>query len=181
MQAVWIEDYCPNHQAHIHLIKVHDPEDINFVPDRVLTTRRPFAACFASLIRMGWLSSDPEEIRAYFPTQKRFYDYWAMQSDLEIDYSHILSSPAAAVGQVAKVLGLHQDLLRDEQLARSLQALKAPPAGKYDKETLLHPGHRTPNATANAFQPSAEQIAILLRDLTEGNEDLMKIMPRATP
>lgn len=164
VHSTWIADYDPHHAAPIHLVKVHEPRDVAFTPDIILTTWRPYAECLASLVRMGWISSDPDDIRAEFSGRKAIHTYWKARSDLETDYADIVGAPARAISEIARVLGLETDAERDARIARELSAMRNPDgSATYDPETLMHPGHRS---TRHAEAPvSATQIAGILRDL----------------
>lgn len=126
----------------MHLVKAHQPGQLAFQPDLVLTTRRPTEARIASIIRMGWINNEPEAIRRAWNNHQRLYAHWNTRSDLEIDYDEIIEVPAAALSRVAGVLGLDMATPVLERTAAELAGMKAPETGHYDPKTLLHPRHR---------------------------------------
>lgn len=155
LQAVWVEEYDPDHPAAVHLIKAHRPSEINFVPDVVLTTRRPTEACLASLIRMGWLANDPEAIRAAHKDHKALYAHWQTRSDLETSYDTIVRHPVDALSRLADMLELTLSTDEIQQIATTLAQMRAPEQGGYDRKTLLHPNHRK---TGEITEPRAADI-----------------------
>jgi hypothetical protein len=155
LHATWIDDYHADDPAPIHLVKVHQPDQLTFDPDLVLTTRRPTEACLASLIRMGWLDNLPDRARASWKHHRQLYDHWARQSDVEIPYEQIMNAPLDALGDLASVMGQTLSPAALSEIATSLAALKAPDTGKYDPRTLLHPNHRK---TADDSAPTPADI-----------------------
>lgn len=142
VQAAWIEDYDPDLPAETHLVKAHEPGQVGFDPDLVFTNWRPIPDCLASLIRMGWLSEEPDRIRRAARHQEKTYQHWNARSDHEVRHDDILSRPASVVAAMARRLGVPLEEGASQAVARELAALKAPEAGHYDPMTLLHPGHR---------------------------------------
>ncbi|WP_415836510.1 hypothetical protein [Palleronia rufa] len=145
VQAVWVDDYDPADIRPMHLVKVHRPEQADtlpFLPDRILTTWRPYEACLASLVRIGWLNPDPDAVRARYASQKTIYEDWAERSDLEIDHADIVAEPAAALAKLSRSLGQADDPLRNLDIGEALGNMKPPEDGPFDKVTLLHPRHR---------------------------------------
>lgn len=150
LQAAWVADYRPDHPAPTHLVKAHRRVEVTFEPELVLTTRRPTAACLASLVRMGWLADTPEAIRERWRQHRALYDYWQARSHLEIAYDEIVGAPQRALEDLAGVLALvpsEQDL---KGIAKALEDMRAPRGGAYDPETLLHPRHRGSGATSRS-------------------------------
>ena len=144
LHAAWVEDYAANSAAPAHLVKAHNPKEVDFTPHIVLTTWRDRAASIASLIRMGWLKDTESDILASDARLTHLYQYWNARTDLETRYDDILASPAEAIARIAKVIGLPPDADRDNTIAETLKNQKTPKADRYDPDTLLHPGHRNP-------------------------------------
>jgi hypothetical protein len=144
LHAAWIADRVPDDPAPVHLIKAHQPAEVDFTPDLVLTTRRAPEACLASLIRMGWLAPEADAIRRAWAHHRALQAHWNAQSACEIGYDQIIGDPAPALARLARVLGLAPDATRPARVAAALASLQAPrpETQGYDPETLLHPGHR---------------------------------------
>lgn len=143
----WIGDIDPHHvpDCDLHLIKLHDPKDLTFAYDCLLSTHRDLSERLASLTRMGWLSMETEAIRAAAEAQTQLHLYWAERSSLEVSYTDITLAPQAALKQIAECLNIGPQDAEICVVARKLADLAPPPSGNggtYNSETLLHPGHR---------------------------------------
>lgn len=147
LYAAWISDYDPGNPSKVHLVKAHRPSDVKFAVDIVLTTWRPIEACLASLIRMGWLSDDPDTLRQGYVRQKRLHQYWLDRTNLEVDFNEIENDPAAAVQRLATALGLSLESSQLTAVSTALSALQPPENGAPDSRTLLHPNHRRGEAS----------------------------------
>lgn len=161
LHAAWIEDYEAGSLAATHLVKVHQPRQLTFEPELILTTRRPPEARIASVIRMGWIANEPDEIRRAWKNHQTLYDHWQARSDLEIDYDEIMNAPAAALARIAAVLRLEMAPAALETVAAELAQMKAPESGHYDPNTLLHPRHRR---VEDETAPTPEDILRVIED-----------------
>ncbi|MFC4671072.1 hypothetical protein ACFO5X_21160 [Seohaeicola nanhaiensis] len=160
LHAAWVADRDPHHPARTHLVKAHQPGEVDFAPDLVLTTRRAAEECLASLIRMGWLADDPAAIRRAWVHHNRLYTSWKARSDHEISYAGMIADPARELTRLAAALEVDLSAQDAGRIAAELAAMEAPETGTYDPETLLHPGHR---AAPGAAGRRAEEILRLLQ------------------
>ena len=155
--AGWIGDLDPAEPARIRLIKVHSPQQAPPTADLVLTTWRPLADCLRSRVRMGWLASTREAVREAFRDQQSIYNIWHSRSDLETDYYDITHNPLVEISRIdarlTAVLNLPNDASRAHRIYARLNELVDPilaqsnadaTSDRYDRTTLLHPGHRSP-------------------------------------
>ncbi|MAY85108.1 MAG: hypothetical protein CML02_00020 [Pseudooceanicola sp.] len=158
LHAAWVADRVVDDPAPVHLIKAHQPAEVDFTPDIVLTTRRAPEACLASLIRMGWLAPERAAIRRAWAHHRALQAHWSAQSACEIGYDQIIGDPTPALARLARVLGLAPDTTRPARVAKALADLQAPrpEARGYNRETLLHPGHRRRGAPQPG--PTPDQI-----------------------
>lgn len=142
--CAWCADYRPQEHAgcDVHVVKLHDREQLAFDHDLLLTTERDVTEQLASLVRMGWLDKDPAGIRAAAEGHLSLARHWLSMSDCNICYEDITGRPEGAVLQLAESLGVACTLVQAQKIAARLSALSAPESGSYDPETLLHPGHR---------------------------------------
>jgi hypothetical protein len=154
--AGWIGDLDPAETGRIRLIKVHSPQQAPQTADLVLTTWRPLADCLGSRVRMGWLASTREAVREAFRDQQLIYNTWHSRSDLETDYYDITHNPLMEISRIdaclTAVLTLPNDASRPHRIYAHLNALVDPIRAqsnadvsydRYDRTTLLHPGHRS--------------------------------------
>lgn len=146
--ATWVADYAPEtHEgADVHVVKLHTYETLTFPYDIIVTTYRDAVERVASLIRMGWLSKEPEEIKASVKWQSELHDFWSTRSDLEINYDSIVYTPECALDAIAKIFEMRMSEQALQMIAHTLDNMKGPQKveGKYghDSETLFHPRHR---------------------------------------
>ncbi|NKX30071.1 hypothetical protein HGE68_09350 [Rhodobacteraceae bacterium R_SAG6] len=148
LYASWVADYTPQEHKDIpiHLVKLHNREDLNFPYTHVITTYRDLSERIASILRMGWLPDEPSEIRAAAEGHAHLHAYWATLSDFEVQYEEVLSAPEIVLAQLAQCLDISLPAAEFVAIARKLKDLPAPVANVsssgHDKETLMHPGHR---------------------------------------
>lgn len=142
VSASWCADYDPASPGEVHVIKAHKPEEISFIPDLVLTSRRDIVDCLCSCVRMGWCAPDRDAMRSLGAFNLHLYGYWHAQSAYEAEYRRIVSDPVVVAADIAETLGtaLTHDAL--VSIADDLTRLEAPGGDQYDPVTLLHPGHR---------------------------------------
>jgi hypothetical protein len=153
--AGWIDDLPEELDVPLRLVKVHQPSDAPGAPDMIFTTLRPIADCLVSLIRMGWLTPEPEAVRRAYAGQLALRDHWAPLSVHTTRFETLLKEPEAEVAALARVLGrLPVWVDRSPpspkaaaRVSRKLATLRAPHAAQgdtpgYDPVTLMHPGHR---------------------------------------
>jgi len=142
--AAWCEDYTQNTQTEsdFHVVKLHRPDQLTFQYDYLLTTRRELVQQLGSLIRMGWLSDDPVQIRRKAENLQSSFVFWEKYSNLLIEYQDIVADPKAAISQIGSLLEKTLTTQEVNKIADDLEALKAPNGNSYDLKTLLHPNHR---------------------------------------
>lgn len=150
--ACWVADYdkSAKQDADVHLIKLHNEDQLSFPYHRLLTTRRDLDERLASLLRIGWIESTPEAILNAAKGHASLHAYWAERSDLEISYDEIEHAPIAALEKICDVLDMPLSHSDKACISASLAALKAPEAASgphaHDATTLLHPDHRSDKA-----------------------------------
>lgn len=139
----WIDDYEPGNINNIHIVKVHEPEwRLSSQADIIISTRRDVRDVCVSLIRMGWLENEANSILKYADYIINFlHPFWKERSNLEIEYNDITCDPAKIVSSIAKLVGVSCSLNEIQKIETYLSNLKSPEV--YDKETQLHPGHRS--------------------------------------
>jgi len=145
--SCWIEDYNPSHSSEIHIVKVHNCEHrLSSQADVIISTRRDVRNVCTSLIRMGWLKNEEEQIVKYVDNIVKFvHPFWHERCNLEIEYSDIIDGGESVVIDVAKLLGLNLNQKKSSEIYRALLNMKNP--DKHDKETQLHPNHRAKKRT----------------------------------
>ncbi len=141
IHAVWFADFSPPNGIDRFVVKVHQPNEMPFVPDRIITTFRPLEACVQSLVRMGWAADTPEGRAEAMERQRATFETWTPMSSLEIDYNEITGAPVTALERIDALIGGDGSADLDA-IAAVLQEMKAPASGEFDPVTLLHPGHR---------------------------------------
>lgn len=144
--AAWVKDYRPaeHRQAAAHVVKVHNPEQLAFPYDRLVTTNRDIVDRLASLIRMGWLQRSPEAVRNAFSGHQKLYDFWRTRSDAEIAFETIVRWPERAVQVLADAVSVPCDARKAAAIARAIDAIPVPDrGGQHDPVTQLHPSHRS--------------------------------------
>ena len=163
--TAWCADYRPADHAdyEVHVVKLHDLEQMTFEHDLVLTTQRDVAEQLASLLRMGWLDEDAEQIREAAEGHRKLARQWQNRSDCGIRYEDIMARPEAAILQLAAVLGVACTVQQAQEIASQLAILPSPTSGSYDPETLLHPEHRGSEAARE------DALAVVLQAL-QGHE-----------
>lgn len=159
IHAVWCADYDVADKSAVHLVKVHTQREAEiFRPDIVLSTQRDIAECIASLIRMGWAKNHADNIVVAARNQKSLYEYWYARSDLEVKYEKLVSEPVKEIVAIANVFGIPLDVVDAERIAQEVSRLMPPSNGRYDPVTLLHPGHRSNQVSANALTKDVRRI-----------------------
>jgi hypothetical protein len=156
VHAAWHADYRPadHADAGAHLVKLHDPADLVFAHDLVVTTVRPLDERLASLIRMGWLAQEAPRLRNAALRMAALDAFWAGQSDIALAYDSLTRTPDQALASLAARLGVALSPAEALALAATLDAL--PEAARnpdkrldHHPQTLLHAGHRgTPETRA---------------------------------
>jgi tetratricopeptide (TPR) repeat protein len=144
--ACWQADYAPlqHEDADVHVVKVHSPDDLKFPYDLVLTTKRDTVDRVASLIRMGWVQKEADNVRKTIQHQEALYQFWKSRADIEVSFEAITKQPERAVQQIAHALKLPCTPKKAEDVLNRLSALKMPEEGApHDPVTQLHPGHRS--------------------------------------
>ena len=155
LYSTWVSDYKPQeHDKYaVHLVKLHNREDLSFEYTHLFTTHRDLTERLASILRMGWLQDDPDKIRAAANGHAKLHAYWAALSDFEAQYDEIMNAPEVVLGQLALCLGLNLPATVFSEVARTLAVLPTPERGEnasgHDKETLLHVGHRASEEERN--------------------------------
>lgn len=146
VHARWHADYTPDRDdnAEMHLVKVHNPEQLTFPHDLILTTNRDIVDRLASLIRMGWLAENEEAVRKARQGHEQLYAFWKVRTDLEVAFDMIRKHPERAIQSVAAVLDIPCNPKIAAEVNRKINALKEPENGKApDKVSQMHPGHRS--------------------------------------
>lgn len=162
--GAWVDDYKPEEHpdAPALLIKVHNPEQLSFPYDRIITTKRDTVERLASLIRMGWVGKEPEVIRMAYDGHRKLYEFWNQMTDLEVDFGQITSQPKKAIQNIAGLIGVDCNPRIAGKIERQMKKLETPDRGdKPDPLTLLHPGHRgDPAETAEIIAWVREALAV---------------------
>ncbi|WP_171207247.1 MULTISPECIES: hypothetical protein [unclassified Ruegeria] len=156
VNAAWFEDYQAEKEADFQLVKVHGPDTVPLEPDITLTSQRATEDCVSSLIRMGWVSEDPDAIRKAWADHQKLRDFWKQKSDLEVTFEDIVSAPEEAVTAIAEKIGLSLSEAQCTRVVEQLSQLSPPAEGStFDPVTLLHPKHKR---SASEHVPSAEYV-----------------------
>ena len=137
--SAWYADYEAEHDAEWHIIKAHQPDQVEFEPSITITTARDVSECVASLIRMGWVVDAPQDILNAAKAHTALYEYWNARSACEIQFELIGRNPETAVRQLAKAMRIAETYVED--VAAVLSSIEPPSEGAYSRETLLHPDH----------------------------------------
>ena len=140
--SCWVDDYDETTPTPVHLVKLHTPEQLLFPYDMILTTWRPIEECLASLVRMGWLKPEKEQIEKRRRLQTALYEAWEKKSDFEAYYSEITHDPEPLVIRLAEAINARITSDQAATIAGELAAMQPPAIGPYDPLTLLHPRHR---------------------------------------
>lgn len=172
--AGWHADYDPaaHRGTDLHVVKLHDPAELDFTVHRILTSQRDLVERLASHVRMGWTRPEPEAIRASALRMAKLAEYWAARSDHETRFVDIAERPQEVVQAIAAALDLPCDPALARRIAADLAELpdrdSAGPdaqgptdSHEHDPATLLHPGHR---ATA---QDRAAYLALVRKALAQ--------------
>jgi hypothetical protein len=144
--ASWHEHYrgATEGDSRVHVVKVHEPRQITFPYDTLITTERDLVERLASLIRMGWLARTDAAVLKARKWSIQLQAFWVEHSDLVLDFEQIEQRPERAVQELARTLGVSCNVVEAERIATRIEDLHEPAAGeKYDTETLLHPGHHS--------------------------------------
>ena len=140
--SCWVEDYNPQDEADVHLVKAHYPDpELAERADVIFTSRRDMREVAASLVRMGWGDREKglaDQIQRFVNV---IHPFWYERSSLEVEYKQILRTPKVVIEQVGHALGCHLSLEYVRQLENYLSQMGSPE--EYDKETQLHPNHRS--------------------------------------
>lgn len=155
--AAWCGDYDSENAANWHLVKAHKPEEVSFEPSITITSYRDASECIASLLRMGWLTDEPDAIRQRARAHTALYDHWKSRSDFEVAYADIISAPERVIEELARSLSVSGKFA--SLIATQLQEMEPPAEGNYNPMTLLHPNHR---GNRNETQEKAAQVKALL-------------------
>lgn len=156
--AEWCEDYQPSDHADcaVHLVKLHNPDQLSFPVHKILTTRRDLVERLASLLRMGWVKEDPASLRKAANGQANLEEYWARRSDNETWYGDILEQPEQALQTIAGVLDIPCDDTTAKTIAEQLRTLPSKSLKQnkhgHDAKTLLHPNHQASEALRREYQ-----------------------------
>lgn len=145
--SCWIDDYDPDNPCDIHLVKIHDPDDIPAHVDEVYTSRRDIRDVAASIKRMGW-DNKANFIRQLDEYIEKYHKYWVLRTRFEVEFSDIRSRPLALVETMGHSLGAHLDGMEAKMIFSKLVAIS--PGPNYDKRTLLHPHHISENDASYA-------------------------------
>jgi hypothetical protein len=156
--AAWVDDYAPADAPPraIDIVKLHNPDTLTMPVNRILTTRRDLIERLASILRMGWISPEPDALRNAALGQARMAEYWAAQTDCEITYQDIETNPAEAVARVARATDLPCDPSTAVEIADALREMSEQETvvtnhRNHDPETLMHPGHRASEETRQHY------------------------------
>jgi hypothetical protein len=141
--SCWVEDYDPSHPSKNHIIKVHDPEYLlSTQADIILSTRRDIRDICKSLIRMGWCVNDEQSImKVANRLINTVHPFWNSRTSFELEYQDILSNSCYLISNIAQTLDITLSNNDINEIDKYLKNMKSPK--KYDKETQLHPGHRS--------------------------------------
>jgi hypothetical protein len=140
--GAWIERWDTAHPAPVHVVKIHEPDEVlSRRAWRVLTSRRDLRDIAASALRRGW--TVPEQVFDFIEGVVRMHAWWKGRSACEIAYERLVGEPQAQIARLGRTLGL---AVTDEDAAEvrsAIDALRAPldQGASYDEHTLLHPGH----------------------------------------
>ncbi len=144
--SCWTEDYEPENQSPIHVVKVHYPDpDLAQKADIIISTRRDIRDVAASLVRMKWDEKGDKFIEELSWIVNTVHPFWNVITNLEIEYHQIIKSPEYIVEQVGHTLGIHISPRKAKQISLDLANMKTP--DRYDKNTQLHPNHRAMEPT----------------------------------
>jgi hypothetical protein len=145
--SCWIEDYEPSNSSPIHIVKVHNAEHrLSSQADIIISTKRDVRNVCVSLIRMGWLSNETVSIFKELDFLiNSLYPFWKAKSSLEIEYENISKNSKKVIKDIFKVLRVKYNSDIGQQIVDHIENLKLPT--KYDKDTQLHPGHRSSSHT----------------------------------
>lgn len=146
VNARWHRDYTPDadDDADVHVVKVHNPEDLAFPYDLILTTNRPVVDRLASLIRMGWIAQDEKAVRNGIKKLEELCAFWQQRSDLDVEFEMIRRQPERVIQSIADTLKVGCNPKIAATISEQIDTLELPEKGeKPDLVPLLLPSHRS--------------------------------------
>jgi len=141
----WVADFDGPSDVEYHVIKLHQPDELNCKAWKVITNHRPLEQRVASLIRMNWVDNSDDGIRDAIQHQANLYKFWDEKSDLEVQFQRIKTDPRGIISDIASLFGIE---LSDEAVSKVLsyvKGLKIPAEKPYDPVSLFHPRHIVSN------------------------------------
>lgn len=140
--SAWIDEYQPTDPRPIHIVKVHtETPALEILQPVIFTTRRDLRDIAASLLRMGWAHSSDDILNA-LKRIRGLHEHWTEKCNLEIAYEDLVGHEAQHVESLARTCGVPIDRRKAMRVAAAVDAIAAPDSGNYDRDSLLHPGHR---------------------------------------
>jgi len=158
--GAWVLDYDEKTESAIHVVKAHSVEHVIFDYDFCLTSHRDLRDVVPSLIRMGWVSANPQKVIGTLDQYIRTHGFWKARAGIDVAYELILSSPRSMVRKVATCLQLDIQERQIDTVLERVANLTLPQDGEnHDAVTQLHPQHISNERTRIQLSPSLiEQI-----------------------
>ncbi len=160
--SCWVEDYEPDNPSLIHIVKVHNPEHrLSSQADIIISTRRDIRDVSCSLIRMGWLTDTEESIlkQCSFIVDS-LHPFWNKKAKLEIEYEDLLNNSEEVIKDVCNIIGVRPKIKDIEEISRYLKKLPSA-TQEFNKETQLHPQHRSEVVTSYKKMISDDIVKII--------------------
>lgn len=143
----WVDEYDPTKKERIHIVKIHHPEHrLSSQADCILSSRRDVRNVCVSLHRMGWLNwTSNSVINQADYLVNNLHPFWCNRSDLEIEYDTIINNSEKVIRDIATTIGISLSPHEVETISSNLKNITSPK--EYDRETQLHPNHRSELST----------------------------------
>ncbi len=146
--GAWISDYDESRGEACHVVKAHQPVEIESVAyDAVVTCYRDIRDVIASAQRMRWQVRTRREVAGVLDRYIEDLTYWEGRAVCVTRYEDAMTHPLAEMRRISNALGLRLSQADIYAVQGTVNSLTPPSSSSssnathYDRQTLLHPEH----------------------------------------